>query len=263
MSEKRKVDELFDLTGHVAVITGAGRGIGEGIAVAMSEAGASVVVAARRTEEIERVANEIKSAGGIAEPFKLDVTNQNETIENMKNAYEHFGSLDIAFCNAGIREIVSPLELSIEEWRKVIDINVTGVFITAQTFAKHCIEKKIKGNIVITSSTLSVTSAPNRCAYTASKHATAGITKQLAVDLAKYDIRVNAVGPGVIRTPLTERYFQDEEASQKVRNLHAMKRWGEPNEISSAVLYLASDEASFCTGTNLIVDGGWTAGKDW
>ena len=88
--------------------------------------------------------------------------------------------------------------------------------------------KKIKGNIVITSSTLSVTSAPNRCAYTASKHATAGITKQLAVDLAKYDIRVNAIGPGVIRTPLTERYFQDEEASQKVRNLHAMKRWGEP-----------------------------------
>ena len=95
------------------------------------------------------------------------------------------------------------------------------------------------------------------------KHATAGMTKQLAMDLAKYDIRVNAVGPGVIRTPLTERYFQDEEASQKVRNLHAMKRWGEPNEISSAVLYLASEEASFCTGTNLIVDGGWTAGKDW
>jgi NAD(P)-dependent dehydrogenase (short-subunit alcohol dehydrogenase family) len=110
---------------------------------------------------------------------------------------------------------------------------------------------------------LSITAAPNRCAYTASKHATAGITKQLAIDLAKYDIRVNAVGPGVIRTPLTERYFQDEDASQKVRNLHAMKRWGEPNEISSAVLYLASEEASFCTGTNLIVDGGWTAGKDW
>ena len=181
----------------------------------------------------------------------------------MNNAYGHFGSLDIAFCNAGIREIVSPLELSIEEWRKVIDINVTGVFITAQTFAKHCINNKTKGNIVITSSTLSVTSAPNRCAYTASKHATAGMTKQLAIDLAKYDIRVNAVGPGVIRTPLTERYFQDKEASQKVRNLHAMKRWGEPNEISSAVLYLASEEASFCTGTNLIVDGGWTAGKDW
>ena len=92
---------------------------------------------------------------------------------------------------------------------------------------------------------------------------TVGKDPELDVYLAKYDIRVNAVGPGVIRTPLTERYFQDEEASQKVRNLHAMKRWGEPNEISSAVLYLASEEASFCTGTNLIVDGGWTAGKNW
>ena len=245
------------------IITGAAGGIGWQTALSFAKEGANVAVSDLDFDQVKRVSDEIISAGGIAEPFKLDVTDQSETIEVMKNAYDHFGSLDIAFCNAGIREIVSPLELSIEEWRKVIDINVTGVFITAQTFAKKCIENKVKGNIVITSSTLSITSAPNRCAYTASKHATAGMTKQLALDLAKYHIRVNAVGPGVIRTPLTERYFQDEEASQRVRNLHAMKRWGEPNEISSAVLYLASEEASFCTGTNLIVDGGWTAGKDW
>ena len=245
------------------IITGAAGGIGWQTALSFAKEGAKVAVSDLDFDQVKRVSDEITSAGGIAEPFKLDVTDQSETIEVMKNAYDHFGSLDIAFCNAGIREIVSPLELSIEEWRKVIDINVTGVFITAQTFAKKCIENKVKGNIVITSSTLSITSAPNRCAYTASKHATAGMTKQLALDLAKYHIRVNAVGPGVIRTPLTERYFQDEEASQRVRNLHAMKRWGEPNEISSAVLYLASEEASFCTGTNLIVDGGWTAGKDW
>ena len=245
------------------IITGAAGGIGWQTALSFAKEGANVAVSDLDFDQVKRVSDEIISAGGIAEPFKLDVTDQSETIEVMKNAYDHFGSLDIAFCNAGIREIVSPLELSIEEWRKVIDINVTGVFITVQTFAKKCIENKVKGNIVITSSTLSITSAPNRCAYTASKHATAGMTKQLALDLAKYHIRVNAVGPGVIRTPLTERYFQDEEASQRVRNLHAMKRWGEPNEISSAVLYLASEEASFCTGTNLIVDGGWTAGKDW
>ena len=250
-------------TNKTVFITGAAGGIGRQTGLSFAKEGANIVVTDLDYDMAKRVADEIQSAGGSSEPFKLDVTNQDETIETMKNADEHFGSLDIAFCNAGIREIVSPLELSIEEWRKVIDINVTGVFITAQTFAKHCIDNKTKGNIVITSSTLSITSAPNRCAYTASKHATAGMTKQLAMDLAKYDIRVNAVGPGVIRTPLTERYFQDEEASQKVRNLHAMKRWGEPNEISSAVLYLASEEASFCTGTNLIVDGGWTAGKDW
>ena len=244
-------------------ITGAAGGIGRQTGLSFAKEGANIVVTDLDYDMAKRVSDEIQSAGGSSEPFKLDVTKQDETIETMNNAYKHFGSLDVAFCNAGIREIVSPIELSIEEWRKVIDINVTGVFITAQTFAKHCIDNKTKGNIVITSSTLSITSAPNRCAYTASKHATAGMTKQLAMDLAKYDIRVNAVGPGVIRTPLTERYFQDEDASQKVRNLHAMKRWGEPNEISSAVLYLASEEASFCTGTNLIVDGGWTAGKDW
>ena len=211
----------------------------------------------------QRVANEIKSAGGDAEPFKLDVTNQDQTIEAMKNAYDHFGSLDVAFCNAGIREITPAIDIAIEDWRKIIDINVTGVFITAQTFARHCVKQKKSGNIVITASTLGISAGNSRCAYTTSKHATVGMTKQLAIDLAKYDIRVNAVGPGVIRTPLTERYFQDEEASQKVRNLHAMKRWGEPSEISSAVLYLASEDASFCTGTNLIIDGGWTAGKEW
>jgi len=250
-------------TNKTVFITGAAGGIGRQTGLSFAKEGANIVVTDLDYDMAKRVSDEIQSAGGSSEPFKLDVTKQDETIETMNNAYKHFGSLDVAFCNAGIREIVSPIELSIEEWRKVIDINVTGVFITAQTFAKHCIDNKTKGNIVITSSTLSITSAPNRCAYTASKHATAGMTKQLAMDLAKYNIRVNAVGPGVIRTPLTERYFQDEDASEKVRNLHAMKRWGEPNEISSAVLYLASEEASFCTGTNLIVDGGWTAGKDW
>ena len=213
-------------TNKTVFITGAAGGIGRQTGLSFAKEGANIVVTDLDYDMAKRVSDEIQSAGGSSEPFKLDVTKQDETIETMNNAYKHFGSLDIAFCNAGIREIVSPLELSIEEWRKVIDINVTGVFITAQTFAKHCIDNKTKGNIVITSSTLSITSAPNRCAYTASKHATAGMTKQLAMDLAKYDIRVNAVGPGVIRTPLTERYFQDEDASEKVRNLHAMKRWG-------------------------------------
>ena len=163
-------------TNKTVFITGAAGGIGRQTGLSFAKEGANVAVSDLDFDMAERVANEIKSAGGIAEPFKLDVTNQNETIETMNNAYNHFGGLDVAFCNAGIREIVSPLELSIEEWRKVIDINVTGVFITAQTFAKHCIKEKIKGNIVITSSTLSVTAAPNRCAYTSSKHATAGMT---------------------------------------------------------------------------------------
>ena len=103
--------------------------------------------------------------------------------------------------------------------------------------------------------------ANSRCAYTTSKHATVGLTKQLAMDLAKNNIRVNAVAPGVIRTPLTERYFQDKEVAKKINGIHAMNRVGEPEEVSNAVRFLASDESSFCTGSILTVDGGWTAGK--
>ena len=244
-------------------ITGAAGGIGRQTCINFAKEGASVAVSDIDLDMANRVAKEIKSSGGEAKAFKLDVTSQPETIKAMESTFETFGSLDIAFCNAGIREIIPALDLTIEEWRKIIDINVTGVFITAQTFARHCVKHKLPGNIVITASTLGVSAANSRCAYTTSKHGTVGMTKQLAMDFAQYKIRVNAVGPGVIRTPLTERYFQDEETSSRVKNLHAMKRWGEPSEISSAVMFLASDEASFCTGSTLIVDGGWTAGKEF
>lgn len=251
---------MSNLKNKNIIVTGASGGIGNSIVKRLNGNGANILASGTKIEKLEKLKSEFNNI----KILKFDISQTNKIEEFLEQASNELGgNLDCIVNNAGITQDNLAIRMSLEEWRKVIDINVTGVFITAQTFAKHCIEKKVKGNIVITSSTLSVTAAPNRCAYTASKHATAGITKQLAIDLAKYDIRVNAVGPGVIRTPLTERYFQDEEASQKVKNLHAMKRWGEPNEISSAVLYLASDEASFCTGTNLIVDGGWTAGKDW
>ena len=153
------------------------------------------------------------------------------------------------------------LELDANEWKKVIDVNVNGVFFTAQTFAKMCVKQKKSGNIVITASTLGISAANSRCAYTTSKHATVGLTKQLAMDLAEHNIRVNAVGPGVIKTPLTERYFQDKKVAERIKNIHAMKRVGTPSEVSNAVMFLASDESSFCTGSVLMVDGGWTAGK--
>ena len=118
-------------TNKTVFITGAAGGIGRQTGLSFAKEGANIVVTDLDYDMAKRVSDEIQSAGGSSEPFKLDVTKQDETIETMNNAYKHFGSLDVAFCNAGIREIVSPLELSIEEWRKVIDINVTGVFITA------------------------------------------------------------------------------------------------------------------------------------
>ena len=245
----------------IIFITGAAGGIGYDTCLSFAKEGASIAVTDIDIEMAEKVSDEIKKIGGIAEPYQLDVTNILETKSVMEKVKDRFGSIDVAFCNAGIREIKSALDLDVNDWKKVIDVNVNGVFFTAQTFAKMCVKHKIKGNIVITASTLGISAANSRCAYTTSKHATVGLTKQLAMDLAEHNIRVNAVGPGVIKTPLTERYFQDEKVAKRIKNIHAMKRVGTPTEVSNAVMFLASDESSFCTGSILMVDGGWTAGK--
>ncbi|MCY4592089.1 MAG: SDR family NAD(P)-dependent oxidoreductase [Alphaproteobacteria bacterium] len=243
------------------IVTGGAGGIGRETAIQFAREGAAVTVADREGEQAREVADFINGEGGRACGVVLDVTDAPATEAVVAEAAREMGSLDVIFCNAGIREISPPQDLAIEEWRSVIEVNVTGVFISAQAFARHRIAAGRPGAIVITASTLGVVASTSRCAYATSKHAVVGMTKALALDLAPHDIRVNAVGPGVIRTPLTERYFQDPEMAETVRSLHAMNRWGVPAEIASAVLFLASDEASFCTGTHLVVDGGWTAGK--
>jgi len=243
------------------IVTGGAGGIGRETAIRFAREGAAVTVADREGEQAREVADFITGEGGRARGATLDVTDAAATEAVVAEAAREMGSLDVIFCNAGIREISPPQDLAIEEWRSVIEVNVTGVFISAQAFARHRIAAGRPGAIVITASTLGVVASTSRCAYATSKHAVVGMTKALALDLAPHDIRVNAVGPGVIRTPLTERYFQDPEMAETVRSLHALNRWGLPAEIASAVLFLASDEASFCTGTHLVVDGGWTAGK--
>ena len=244
-----------------ALITGATGGIGRSTSLLFAAEGAHVAVTDIELEPAERLAAEIRVTGGRASAHLLDVTNDAQTQAVVDAVVAETGRVDIAFCNAGIREIVPAQELPLTDWRKVIDVNVTGVFTTAQAVAHKMIADGKGGAIVNTASTLGVMAANSRCAYATSKHAVVGMTKALAIDLAPFHIRVNAVGPGVIRTPLTERYFQDPEMHARVNNIHALGRVGVPDEIGKAVLYLASEEASFCTGTHLVIDGGWTAGK--
>ena len=248
-------------TDKTALITGATGGIGRSTSLLFAAEGAHVAVTDIELEPAERLAAEIRATGGRASAHLLDVTDDAQTQAVVDAVVAETGRIDIAFCNAGIREIVPAQELPLTEWRKVIDVNVTGVFTTAQAVAHKMIADGKGGAIVNTASTLGVMAANSRCAYATSKHAVVGMTKALAIDLAPFHIRVNAVGPGVIRTPLTERYFQDPEMHARVNNIHALGRVGVPDEIGKAVLYLASDEASFCTGTHLVLDGGWTAGK--
>ena len=160
----------------------------------------------------------------------------------------------------GSARFKSVLDLSYEEWHRVISVNLSGTFLPSQAFARHVIDTGGKGRIVNLASTLGLVAAPNRAAYTASKHGVVGLTKQMALELGERGIRVNAVAPGVIRTPLTESYFHDPEKEQAVLALHAVGRVGSPDEVAAAILFLADQANDFITGSVLTVDGGWTTG---
>ena len=243
------------------VITGGGSGIGRASAIEFANEGAIVAVADIDVDTVGRTAEAIEKAGGQGHAFVLDTTDPTAVTDCIQAAAETMGGLDILVNNAGVREIESVLNLPYEEWCRVININITGVFLCSQAFLRYLTSGGKTGAIVNLASTLGVTAAPNRAAYTASKHAVVGLTKEMALEFGESGIRVNAVAPGVTRTSLTERYFQEAEMAQTVRSLHAMGRWGEAEEIAKAILFLASDDASFITGETLLVDGGWLAGK--
>jgi len=244
-----------------ALVTGAGSGIGREVALQLAAEGAMIAAADIDGAAAQRTAETIAEQGGQAHAFALDVTKPEAVTSVVDDAAKTLGRLDVLVNSAGVREIVPVLELSIEEWNRVMGVNITGTFLCSQAFANHLVAAGKSGCIVNLASTLGVSASPNRAAYTASKHAVVGLTKEMAMELGEKGIRVNAVGPGVIRTPLTERYFQDADYAARIKDIHALGRWGEPPEIAKAILFLASDDASFCTGTTFVVDGGWTAGK--
>ena len=246
-------------TDKVCIVTGGASGIGARTAELFAEQGGKVVIG----DVNDKLGKEVCEGIGaeVAVYTHLDVTNPDAVANGMTAAKQQVGGLDVLVNNAGVREIVPVLELSYEEWSRVINVNITGVFLCAQAFAREVIAAGGTGAIVNLASTLGVMASPNRAAYTASKHAVTGLTKEMAMEFGEKGIRVNAVGPGVIRTPMTERYFQSEDYAETIRSIHALNRWGEPPEVAKAIAYLASDDASFVTGTTLLVDGGWTAGK--
>lgn len=242
------------------VITGAGSGIGRETAFEFAAEGAVVGCGDLDITMAERTVEEISKKGGRAHAFAIDVTKPQSVTEFIDAAAKRLGRLDVLLNSAGIREIQPVLELPHEQFQKVMEVNVTGTFLCSQAFGRHLVSAGRKGAIVNIASTLGVSAAPNRAAYTASKHAVVGLTKEMAMELGEKGIRVAAVGPGVTRTPLTERYFQDPAMAQRIRDIHSLGRWGEAREIARAILFLASEDASFVTGTTLLVDGGWTAG---
>ena len=244
------------LEGKVAIVTGGANGIGEATVRDMVNEGAKVIIADIDDEKGKALAEEFNKDGKKAAYCNTDVTKEAEVEAMVKLAKDEFGKLDILFSNAGIGNLVPTAELELENWQRVIDINLTGVFLSA----KHAIPVMLEtggGSIINAASMLGHVGQAETAAYTASKGGVVNMTRALAVEYAKDGIRVNAVCPGYVNTSLLDQL--DEEMINHLISLHPMDRLAEPEEIAKVTTFLASDDASFITGANLLVDGGYTA----
>lgn len=247
----------MNLDGKVAIITGASSGIGAASAKKFAAAGAAVVLGARRKENLDILAAEIEAAGGRAEPLAGDVRDETYAAKLVEVALSRFGKLDIGFNNAGILgEICEITSLEQQAWRDTIETNLTSAYLCA----KHQIPammKAGKGSLIFTSSFVGQTIGfPGMAAYAASKAGLVGLSQCLAVEYGPVGIRVNALLPGGTKTPMAGDFSNDPDAEQVVAGFHALKRMAEPEEIADAALFLASEAASFVTGSAMYVDGG-------
>lgn len=249
----------FDMTGRVAIVTGGSKGLGAAMAAGLASAGADVVLASRHEDEAIESAEQIaKDFGHRAIGMAADVTCPDQVQALVDRTIAEFGKVDILINNAGIN-IRGPIdEVSFEEFKKVQDINVNGVWLCARAVLPHMKEAGY-GRIINMASTLGVVGLANRTPYTSSKGAVVQMTRALGLEVAPYGITCNAICPGPFLTPMNEPIADSEEAKKFIVGAVALNRWGKMEEIQGAAIFLASDAASYVTGSLLTVDGGWTA----
>jgi NAD(P)-dependent dehydrogenase (short-subunit alcohol dehydrogenase family) len=245
----------FRLDGRRALVTGAGRGIGLAAASALAEAGAHVTLAARTTKEIEEAADAIRARGQKAEPLTLDVRD----VEAAQKTIAGQPPFDILVNNAGTNKPAPFIDVTVEDFDFVVSLNLRAAYFVAQAVARGLIKAGKPGAIVNVSSQMGHVGGATRTVYCATKHAMEGFTKAMAIDLAPHKIRVNTLAPTYIETPMTRPFFQNEAFRADTLRRIKLGRLGQLEDLTGAVVFLASDAAALMTGTSLVVDGGWTA----
>ncbi|WP_027701495.1 glucose 1-dehydrogenase [Metaclostridioides mangenotii] len=252
------MNSLFDLSGKVAVITGASSGLGIQFTKALAGQGADVAILARRKEKLDELSKEISSTGRKCLAVKCDITNEKEVINAVKEIKDYYGKIDILVNNAGVANAKKAEEQTLDEWNRVVDANLTGVYLMAREVGKVMIDNKygkiinlgsIHSNLAIGTNTIS--------SYCATKGAVQMLTKSLASEWAKHNITVNAIGPAYFESEMTKRAVENDAFNEFVKFRSPMGRIGKPGELNGALIYFASDASSYTTGQLLNVDGGW------
>ncbi|MFH1951031.1 MAG: 3-oxoacyl-ACP reductase family protein [Pseudomonadota bacterium] len=246
----------IDLSGKVAVVTGAGRGIGKSTAIALAEAGADVVLAARTLSQLEEAALQIRSKGRRALPIQTDVTQKKSVEKLMSSAHDQMGGLHILVNNAAIMAPGPLMEQTEEAWDRVMAVNLKGVFLCTQT-AGHYMIKKQYGKIINLASTGGVVAGPNNASYHASKAAIIHFTRSVAIEWIRHNINVNAVGPGMVGTELVDQFIQGGKRESILKGI-PIRRFADPEEVANLVVFLASDLSNYIVGEHVIIDGGLT-----
>ncbi len=258
MTETRVLD-MFSLKGKVAVVTGASSGLGVTFAKALAEVGANVVLAARRLDKLNEVADEITRLGVKAKPVQCDVSKPEQVQSLVDETVRTFGRLDILVNNAGVAAMSPATEIPVEEWNRVVAVNLTGTFLCARTAARQMIKKGGGKIINIASIYGAVGDVFPASPYYATKGAVINLTRDLAVEWAPFKVNVNAIAPGFFPSEMTEGIFKDPHYLEYINKQTPLGRVGDPEDLKGATVFLASPASDYVTGQTIFVDGGWTA----